>query len=142
MAFGSVTGITNIDQIRDDIFVPINLSLILSLAILPSIFLGYVSRRLFRKGISEGDCWAKCFAAITKCGSYALVYTTDGKEYKGIVCIAGIGENSPKEVVLNEPKIILRDENFKVLSEVANGKVMLFNENNISRIAFLNDISP
>ena len=99
-----------------------------------------MARRLFRWRISKGDCWEKCFAATTKCGSYALVYTTDGKEYKGEVCLAGIGEDSPKEVVLNNPIIILRDEKFKILDEVENGKVMLFNVSDIRRIAFLNDI--
>ena len=142
VVFGFITGVTNIDEIRDNIFIPQNLFLILAFAVVPGIGIGYLARVLFRRGISEGDCWEKCFAATRKCGSHALIYTTDGKEYKGVVCIAGIGEDSPKEVVLNNPKLILRDKNFRILSEIINGKVMLFKESDVRRVVFLDDIAP
>jgi len=139
--FGQITNINNIDSIRDNIFIPNNLALIFVLSIIPSALFGYVSRRLFRRGYSEGDCWAKCFEATRKIGSYVLAYTSDEKEYKGELCMAGMAE-AKREIVLNHPKIILRDPQFKILDEIEIGEVILFNEKDIRRIVFLNEISP
>jgi len=139
--FGQITGIYNIDTIKENIFKPDNLTIILLLSTIPSAFLGYISRKKFRYGYLEGDCWKKCFEATRKNGSYVLIYTSDEKEYKGELCIMGV-EEAKKDIVLNHPKIILRNTKFEILNEVENGEVILFNEKDIRRIVFLNKITP
>jgi len=138
--FSYITGISDIDSIRDNIFMPNNMLLITGLAILVGVIGGFSARWLFRKGIMAGTCWDACFRSAAQVGTYILIYTTDGKEYKGELWLAGLSE-SPKEIVIRKPKVILRDSNWRIIDEIEMGSVILFNEKNISRVVFLKDIA-
>lgn len=137
--FGFITGLSNIDVIRDNIFIPFNIALIFGLAILFGGSFGILARLLFRRGYQTGDCWEACIKSAARQGSYVLVYTADGKEYKGELWLGGVSE-APKEIVLRNPKVVLRDSNWNITDEFGTGSAIFFNENDIRRIVFLKDI--
>jgi len=138
--FSYITGLSNIDLIRDNIFMPNNLLLIHGLAILIGGLGGGLARLFFRRSIKAGTCWDHCIKSAAKLGTYVLIYTTDGNEYKGELWWAGISE-APKEIVLRKPKLILRDPEWNIINEIEVGPVILFNEKDVSRIVFLKDIT-
>lgn len=138
--FTYITGLSDIDSIRDKIFMPDNMLLIIGLAILMGVIGGFSARLLFRKSIKAGTCWDRCFRSAAQVGTYILLYTTDGKEYKGELYWAGLSK-SPKEIVIRKPKVILRDSKWRIIDEIEMGSVILFNEKDISRVVFLKDIA-
>ncbi|GAI26937.1 unnamed protein product, partial [marine sediment metagenome] len=69
-------------------------------------------------------CWDIAFKKTSKKGGYVIVYTHDGSEYKGELHFAGI-ELDPKELVIKNPKLIIRDKNLRVLKEIEIGKEIL-----------------
>jgi len=137
--FAYITGLYNIDLIRDNILVPNNILLIFGLALVFGGSFGILARVLFRRGYHSGDCWEECAKAAASIGSFVLIYTSDGKEYKGELMRAGISE-APREIVLKEPKMIFRDSKGFVVNEFNVGTTMLFNEKDILRVAFLKKI--
>jgi len=138
--FGHITGLQNIDSIRENILVPGNIGLIFALAVSFGGGLGILSRALFRRGYRSGDCWEACLKSAAAKGSHLLVYTVDGKEYMGELCLGGISE-APKEIVLRNPKVILRDSKGFVLDNYEVGNNILFKENDVLRVAFLKEIA-
>lgn len=138
--FGYITGLDNIDLIRENIFIPVNIVLLFGLATIFGGCFGAMSRMLFRRGYRSGDCWEACFKSAAAKGSYILVYTADGKEYMGELFLAGVSESS-KEITLRNPTVILRDSEGYVLSDFEIGKNILFKESDVRRVVFLKDIA-
>lgn len=134
--FAYITNLYNIDLIRDDILIPNNIVLIFGLASALGISSGVLSRILFRRGYRSGDCWEECMRSATKKGSYVLAYTSDGKEYKGELFLAGAAE-APREITLKNPKMILRDSEGFVQNEFRIGDVLLLSETDVLRVVFL-----
>ena len=140
IVFGYLTGIHNIDLIRENILMPTNLILLFGLALTFGGCFGGLSRLLFRRGYQSGDCWEACFISAAKKGSYVLVYTIDGKEYIGELCLAGVS-GSPREIVLKNPRVILRDSEWAVMDDFEMGNNILFKENDVRRVVFLKEIA-
>lgn len=138
--FGYVTGLNNIDLIRDNIFIPYYIALIFGFAFAFGGVSGGVARYFFRRGYQSGDCWNACLKSAANKGTYILIFTSDGKEYKGELRRAGASE-APKEIVINHPKMIVRDSDCDVREELQMGETMLFNETDIKRVVFLKEVS-
>ena len=126
--FSWLTEISNIDSIRDNILLPENLAKILSLGLAFGIIPGVIVRLGFRRGFVRGDCWEASMKQASKKGCWLTVYTEGGREYKGTLHYSG-GGDSPREISIRRPKLILRDNKFKVLKEVEIGKEVFFTEN-------------
>jgi hypothetical protein len=137
--FGWVSGTTSFDSIRDKILIPQNLITILGVSVLIGIVPGFAIRRFYRGGIVRGDAWQISMKEASDKGSWVIVYTVDGREYKGTLHYSG-GKDFPKEVTIRKPKQIFRDSNGYLLEEVPIGKEMLFSEKDISRIAFYEEV--
>lgn len=137
--FGYFTGLFNLDSIRENILNPTNIASIFGLALVLGGGLGLAARLLFRQGYKAGDCWEACVKAAADKGSYVLVYTSNGEEYKGELLLGSVAE-APKEIVIKNPKLIVRDSDWRVKTEFEIGKAMVFNESDIRRIVFLKDI--
>jgi hypothetical protein len=137
--FGYITGLFNLDLIRENILNPANLALIFGLALVLGGGFGLAARRLFRQRYKAGDCWEVCVKEAAERGSYVLVYTSNNEEYKGELLFGSVSE-APKEIVLKNPKLIVRDSDLNVKTEFEIGKTMLFNESDIRRVVFLKDI--
>ena len=71
--------------------------------------------------------------------TYVLVYTQDGLEYKGQLHYSG-GRETPHDLTIRHPKLIVRDEKWKVLREIRMGNEILFNEKDIKRIVFFRKV--
>lgn len=139
--FSAITGINNVDNMRDAIFLPINLFTILGLSLIFGILPGAIVRYGLRERVVRGDCWDVCMSrAENKKHLWAIVYTENGLEYKGRLHIYGIEGEHNRELVIEEPKLIKRDNNGKVLNEIQVGREILFLQNDIKRIAFLEDL--
>jgi hypothetical protein len=137
--FGYLTGVNNLETIKNSILNPLNISLIFGLAILIGGGFGLLNRWIFRRGIKAGTCWEAIFRAAAEEGTYVLVYTANNEEYKGELQSAGVAE-SPKEIVVKNPKLILRNADLSIKSEMKIGTCMIFNENDVRRVVFLKDI--
>jgi len=137
--FSWLTGISNIDSIRDNILLPENLVKILSLGLAFGIIPGMIVRLTFRRHFVRGDCWEASMKQASKKGCWVIVYTNDGREYKGYLHYSG-GGDSPREISIRSPKLILRDNKFKVLKEVEMGKEIFFQEKDLQRIMFFKEV--
>ncbi|MCX6777262.1 MAG: DUF6338 family protein [Candidatus Micrarchaeota archaeon] len=71
-----------------------------------------------------------------KGGAAIIVHTTDGAEYKGFLLYTGI-DKGKRDVSITKPVKIIRDKNDRVIVEYTVGSSLLFTENNISRISFV-----
>lgn len=137
--FSWLTGISNIDSIRDNILLPENLVKILSLGLAFGIIPGIIVRLAFRRHFVRGDCWEASMKQASKKGCWVIVYTNDEREYKGHLHYSG-GGDSPREISIRSPKLILRDNKFKVLKEVKVGKEIFFQEKDVQRIVFFKEV--
>lgn len=136
--FSAITGISDVDSIRDGIFLPNNLMLILGLSLTFGFLPGVLLRYGFRKRIVRGDCWNVCMARVkSKKSPWVIVYTEKGLEYKGRLHIFGTEGEHPRELVIEKPKLIQRNNEGKVLKEIKMGSEILFLQKDIRRIVFL-----
>jgi hypothetical protein len=139
--FSYITGINNIDSIRDSIFLPTNLSIVMGLSLLFGIIPSLVTRFLFRKGVTRGDCWDTCMRHMEKKKHFwVMVHTEKGLEYKGRTYLYGTEGENNRELVIEEPKLIVRDEKGKMLLEKPMGQEILFLQNDIRRVVFLEEL--
>jgi len=140
--FGWFTGMTNFDAIRDAMLLPQNLVAILSCSFLLGSISGLiirVARTRFYGSIVRGDSWDASMTTASKEGSWVIIYTTKGQEYKGALHYSG-GKGFSKEVSIRKPKQIFRDSNGNFLEQVEIGKEMLFSGDDIARIAFFQEV--
>lgn len=141
--FSFATGISNIDQLRDSLFQQSYLVQFLAVfgVTFGLIVLGGAIVRDRRGGgnIGFGDCWDW----LKDLGNpWVTVYTTDGLEYRGQVFGVGFGR-SRHEIVIKDPKQIVRNENWKSTAQIPRGQVMFFTEDDIRRVAvYLSEKKP
>lgn len=135
MSYSLVTGVGDIDTLRETIFSPSNLTMLLGLAFLWGLVPGGIARFLTRGEWVLGECWDVFWEELGD-GAYVLVYTEDGREYKGWIQYADKNEEK-SELVLGDPKLILRDSRWKVLDEIKIGHNLLFTEKDIRRVVSL-----
>jgi len=133
--FGLVTGLRDIDSLRDRIFFSENLAILLGLSLIFGIVPGFFVKRRFRRNVVMGSCWSLSLKNASKRISYVLVYTQDGLEYKGQLHYSG-GVETAHEITIRKPKLVLRDKNWKLLKEINMGEEILFGEEDIKRIIF------
>lgn len=110
--------------------------------ILIGVVIGIAMKLLFRQHNFMGDPWnyAMDKLARAKEGAYCIVYTENGLEYKGALRFAGV-EEEVKEIIISNPKLILREKDWSILEEVEMGKEMLFTEKDILRVLFFDEIT-
>lgn len=139
--FGWFTGITNIDSIRDNIFSSSYLSFLLLIAVVLGCLVGLFIRFVILRDVKliPGTCWDAAFQKMSEKGGYLIVYTHNGLEYKGKLHFSGKNETS-KELVIREPKQILRDKEWKVIGEIEMGNELLFTEKDVQRVVFFKDL--
>jgi hypothetical protein len=107
-------------------------------SILIGVIPGVIIRRL-RGGIVRGDSWEVTMKEASKKGSWVMIYTVKGQEYKGILHYTG-GKGFPKEVSIRQPEQIFLDSGGFLLEEVKIGQEILFSEKDIARIAFFEEV--
>jgi len=137
--FGLVTGIKDIDSLRDKILFSENFLFLFGLSLALGIIPSLIVKKRFRRNVGRGNCWTTSLNNASERVSYILVYTQDGLEYKGKLHYSG-GEETPHAITIRKPKLILRNKNWKVLREIDLGKEILFREKDIKRIVFFKEV--
>lgn len=137
--FSFIINVNSIDATRDMILTPKPLSYLIILAILFGIAIGLVIKYIILGGKVgyPGGCWELAYKKIRdKGGAYVIVYTDNNLEFKGKVRYSG-KEDDPRELIIKDPKLILRDDKMNVVEEKDWGNEILFTEDDIKRVVFL-----
>jgi len=89
--FAIVIGIASPDALRDNIFVPSVLFTLVATTLVAGLVLGLVLHVVVNKGVrpERGNPWDLFFASLTTDGRDLIVFTDDGKEFKGWVGNSG-----------------------------------------------------
>lgn len=131
----SITGIMKLEDMIAKIYDPIFLNEIMWTPLILGVATGYIGRLFNRGNIYPKDCWILFQKKLAKRGSWVSIYTKDGKEYKGYLNYVG-REESDKELIITNPKLIIRDKKYNTESEVKLGAELLFTKDDIARIVF------
>jgi len=143
-------GITNYESLSNIIFQPETISIIILIALFEGVALACLHRlnplkylrqivqwRTKVKYSPTPHVWDEELATRAKNSpTWVLVYTKKGLEYKGVVVTWTVGE-TPKELLITRPKLILRDDDKEILDQIEMGDAILFLEDDIARIVFL-----
>jgi hypothetical protein len=132
--FTTITGLTNIDTIRDQFFIPKNMIILLGLTLATGLVVGMIYRQ-FRRGFEEGDPWSIAMKHYAETGSWLKVITKTGEEYTGRYRYAGI-EDDARELMITTPKQIIRNNDGTIKNEFEIGKELLLTESDIARVFF------
>ena len=130
-----ITGISGIDNLIDDVFQVWNLVILFGLATFWGFVPALMARIVIGREYVMGECWDEFGARLCE-GAYVMVYTDDGCEYKGWIHFYDKTEDK-QELIIGDPKLILRDKNWKVLKEIKMGHEMLFTQKDIRRVVSL-----
>ncbi len=137
--FSFITGINDLEIIKENIFQPLYLFFLLGISLGFGAIIGVLTRCIFGKQIIPKDCWYLFQEKLGESGAYVIIYTQNGLEYKGKLHYSG-REEAPKDVIIHNPKLILRNKNWNVIEEIEMGNELLFTEKDIARILFFKDI--
>ena len=138
LPFTLFTGLSTLDRIREAILFPSTLGWLLLLSIVMGIGPGFVVKLMFRRGFFVGNVWQGIIGRIPKnvYPIFVLVDTVDGKEILGQLHSVGTGDQ-PKDVLLFEPKLIIRNKTLIVEKRLDLGKELFIPEKDVRRVIFL-----
>lgn len=137
LPFAMITHLDDFDKIRDGFLQPMNLTILIGITLIEGFGAGFVAKK-FRRNHILGDPWEIAVRNYSKGGSWVIVITKNGDEYSGAYQLAGIADDR-REIIITQPKKILRDQNGKVIDEFDFGKVLLFTQDDIARVTFFSD---
>ena len=129
------TGPLSFEQLVLKLFDPVFLRNSWFLPAILGIIAGAPARLTSQKRTLPGDCWILFQHKLRDKKPGVTVYTKDGKEIEGILNYAG-KEEVDKEIIITNPKMIIRDKKHEPISEMSLGNEMLFTKDDIIRIAF------
>ena len=138
-----ITGLDNIDKIRDSILLPCNLGLIVGLSVGTGGLTGIAVKLLFRRKFKWGDVWHRSVVEIQKrlLPPFFVIVHTDKQEIVGQLLSAGTGEQ-PKDLLIFQPKLIIRNPDFSVKEQMDLGSDLFIPEDSIRSIVFLSKPLP
>ncbi|WP_428326672.1 DUF6338 family protein [Nitrosopumilus sp.] len=128
-----ITGITSLDILRDKFFIPTNFLILFGITLAVGFGVGMILRRR-RSNRFRLDTWEKTATEYDN-APWIIVITIAGTEYKGRLFRLDVEDK--KDIVIVNPKQIIRDEKNEITSEIEFGEKMFFHERDIARIAFL-----
>ena len=132
-----VTGLTIFELVSTNVYNPRYLMIMLALSVSIGLIGGNVGRAIFRPGNLPGNCFEYALGQVSERGSYVMIYTTDGREFKGMLRYYDSGGRG-NQVIIENPKIVIRDESWKKKYEIPLGYRLLFLNESIREIVFLN----
>lgn len=131
---GFLTGITDVNVIKETIFLPTSLLSILGLSLILGIVPGLIVKYFFRSDAVRGDPWCASMKKAKE-GRWVNVLTVGGQEYSGYLHYIA-GAECQKEISIREPLLIKRNSVGKISSEEDMGREILFTEKDVARIVF------
>lgn len=134
---GFILKIKDFDEIKNIIIQPDKTFTLMSITTGIGILIGFIIRYWRnRKGYVREDSWMSVMGEERDIDlPWIIVFTTDGKEYEGVLNYYG-EEHEQKDISILSPIKILRDEKFNIIGEIDLGEEMYFTEKNIARILF------
>jgi len=129
------TSYSNFTLLQDNITSVDVILLIWIVPMLIGFMTGLLQRFMKNERKEFGDCWIVFQDKLKNKKPGVTIYTIDGKEIEGILNYAG-KEDVEKELIISDPKLIIRNIEYKAEYEVNLGKEMLFTDKDINRIAF------
>lgn len=129
------TGPMSYEQLISKLYDPVFLRNIWLLPAILGTIAGLPARLTVQKRTLFGDCWILFQDKLRDKKPGVTIYTKDGKEIEGILNYAG-KEEVDKEIIITNPKMIIRDEVYEPIFERSLGNEMLFTKDDIIRIAF------
>lgn len=139
---GYICKVTEFEKIKNIILNPSQAFILLLLTISLGLFPGAIIRWwLLKNEISPGNTWVTAIESAVKSEEdvWLLVYTVDGKEYKGTINYYDAGEE-PNSLSIRRPYQIIRDNNHYVKEEFEMGKEIVFKNNDINRVVFFKEV--
>jgi hypothetical protein len=138
-----VTKLTDIDAIRDHFFDPLNFGILFVITMLVALISGYLFK-IKRVGYSLGEPWIQFSKEYTERVRNSpnfyftlTVITKDGQEYEGAA--RGWGGRDNKEILLDYPYQIIRDDLGNKLQKIQLGTENQEASNDTSKILFRSD---
>ncbi len=139
-----ITGVNNLDAIRESFFFPNNLLLIIGLAMAIGIILGILFKIALRRKVSSGSLWRRIFRKVNSLGGAWVSVFTEKEEYLGkVVGISESASSEEKEIIIKDAKRVIRDDNGEIVKKIFFGKEIeiLFTDKDIHRIVFYKYVS-
>lgn len=137
---GYIFQINDYEGLKNEVLKPYSIPTVLFTTIGVGIIFGIViyGWRWYNNVVPD-DAWTSVIKdyANKYDDTWVIIYTSDGKEYKGSLDYWGI-EHEPRELTIKEPYRILMNENFKLIEDVYMGDEMYFSEKDILRMLFMN----
>jgi len=124
-----------LDSLTSELFQVWNLALLFGLAVFYGVVPGIIAKIVIGGNQVVGECWDE-FGKGLGDSADILVFTKDGREYKGWIKLYDCTEDR-YELIIGDPEFILRDDKWKVLQEIKMGSEMLFTQKDILRISKL-----
>lgn len=137
--FSFLMGIKSLEQIEKLIFdYQKVISLYLIAIIVGSVF-GFITKWIVHGDYEarSGQVWSIALKKLNKEeGRFITILTTDNLEFSGKIRIYSTREDSPREILIEEPIQIIRNEKMVAIDEIEWGKEIIFTEGDIRRIVF------
>lgn len=87
---------------------------------------------------SVASTWTSTLRNLNqKEGKYVHVFTSDGHEFMGCMRRFSGDSHGYREILLESPNIIIRNEEYEAIKEVSLGEEILLTESDIKRVLFL-----
>jgi hypothetical protein len=136
LPFSYLTSLDSIDKIRDAVLMPQTIGLLLFLSLLIGFVPGLLVKMALRRRYFYGGLWNSIADQIPETDVFVSVHTVLGEEIMGRLHSVGTGD-SPKDVRLVDPVMIIRDKGQKATKKMRLGREMFISEKSIQSIVFL-----
>lgn len=137
--FSYIVNIRSLTEIEDLIFDSKKIILLYFLATVFGIIPGKILKKVIHEDyrVLPGEVWSITLMRLNREeGKFVTVFTTDNLEFSGRVRIYSTREDSPREILIEDPIQIIRNEKMEEISTTEWGKEILFTESDIRRIVF------
>ena len=132
-----ITDTTDLTTLTSEIFLFSNLFLLIGISLSLGIGIGVGIRYTMRKNIISEDCWELSMKNASINGTWIIVLTKDGDEFMGTLHY-NAGSKEPREITIRKPTKIIRSVD--PIEEEEWGEEILFLEDDIKRIVFMNEV--
>ena len=109
------------------------------ISIILGIIVGYVIKIAIYGdyNVFPGEVWSIILKKLNKDkGKFVTIFSSDNSEFSGTIRFYSTREDSPREILIDNPVQIIRNDKMEMIDEIEWGKEILFTESDIRRIVF------
>lgn len=137
--FSYLIELKSFDDIEKLIFDYKKIIFLYFIAIILGVIFGFITKLIINGGfkVLSEQVWPIALKRLNKDESkFVTIFTNDNLEFSGKIRIYSTREDSPREILIEEPIQIIRNEKMEAINEIQWGKEILFTEGDIRRIVF------